>query len=160
MQASLLSYSQDIMRIDGKLTILFVEAWLLDVVRHMLLRKYTTLSFLITQAPHLSFGRHAFNFFESLNILRNPPDMEIQHFADLLRFFELPPPNQILPYRYNEMIIARSELGIHLCQRKYTLELLIDAGLLSCKPQLRPLWKKKLEIEKISRKVLKNPSSD
>ena len=40
-----------------------------------------------------SFIRLAFIFFESLNIHRNPPEMEIQHFADLLRFFELPPPN-------------------------------------------------------------------
>ena len=116
--------------------------YLKTIFHSMLLRNYTTLPFLITQAPHLSFARLAFNFFESLNILRNPPDMEIQHFADFLRFFKLPPPNQILPYRYNEMIITRSELGIHLCQRKYTLELLIDAGLLGCKPQLRPLWKK------------------
>ncbi|KAM4132939.1 hypothetical protein ACJW30_01G290400 [Castanea mollissima] len=109
---------------------MFVEAWLLDVVRHelLLLENYTPF-YVIEKLYHFafpnnasspSFIRLAFNFFESLNILGNPPDMEIQNFADLLGFFELPPPNHILPYRYNEMIIARSELGIHLCKRKYT----------------------------------------
>ncbi|KAK7393209.1 hypothetical protein VNO78_21739 [Psophocarpus tetragonolobus] len=35
--------------------------------------------------------------------------------------------------------VARSHSGIHLCQRKYTLDLLFDTGMLACKPASTPI---------------------
>ena len=35
--------------------------------------------------------------------------------------------------------IARTSKGIHLCQRKYTLDILSESGMLGCKPNLTPM---------------------
>ena len=37
------------------------------------------------------------------------------------------------------MEIACSSSGIHLCQRKYTLDILSDSGMLGCRPNVTPM---------------------
>lgn len=54
--------------------------------------------------------------------------------------------------------IARSEKGIHLCQRKFILELLSDAGLLGCKLEKTPM-EHNLKLSKFQGELLENPSS-
>ena len=54
--------------------------------------------------------------------------------------------------------IARSQKGIHLCQRKYTLELINDASLLGCKPTKTPM-EHNLKLSKYQGELLTNPSS-
>uniref|UniRef100_A0A2N9FTE1 Uncharacterized protein n=1 Tax=Fagus sylvatica TaxID=28930 RepID=A0A2N9FTE1_FAGSY len=83
-----------------------VEAWLLNMVwRELLLLENQLPFFVIEKLYHLalpylsnsiSLIQLTFDFFKSLNIHNKSPDVEIQHFTDLLRFFQLPPH---LPYR-------------------------------------------------------------
>ena len=54
--------------------------------------------------------------------------------------------------------VARTTDGINLCQRKYTLKVLGDTGMLGCKPAKVPM-DQSLKLSKYEGKELQDPSS-
>ena len=88
------------------LFVVFVEDWLIGLVWHELLLLENQLPFFVIQriydlalpslSKKFSLIRLTFIFFNSLNVHdKEPePEMEIQHFTDLIRFFQQPPPNK------------------------------------------------------------------
>ena len=53
--------------------------------------------------------------------------------------------------------IARSNKGITLCQQKYALEVLKDAGMSACKPS-KVLMEQNLKLSKFQGKLLSDPN--
>ena len=92
---------------------MYVEKWLYAMVTHeLLLLENQVPFFVIEELYHLALpsflNSHSliqltFDFFNHLNIHGKAPNVKIQHFTDLLRFFELPNENE-LPDRHPEVI--------------------------------------------------------
>jgi hypothetical protein len=124
-----------------------VEAWLLDMVCHELLLLENQLPFFVIEKLHhltlpslsnsISLIQLTFDFFKSLKIHNKSPDVKIQHFTDLLRFFLLPPTNK-LPARAPEILFPKyfvtqlSEAGVKfkVVPSKYLLDLKFKKGVL------------------------------
>uniref|UniRef100_A0A2N9GQG1 Uncharacterized protein n=1 Tax=Fagus sylvatica TaxID=28930 RepID=A0A2N9GQG1_FAGSY len=110
-----------------------VEAWLLDMVWHEMLLLENQLPFFVIDEiyglalPSCSNStpliQLTFEFFKSLNIHKkshtNVEIQEIQHFTDLLRFFQLPPANE-LPKRDKEVAFPKySVTQLHVLGVKF-----------------------------------------
>ena len=103
-----------------------VENWLYTLVVHELLLLENQVPFFVIEqlyllalpslSKSLSLIQLTFNFFKHLNVHEKAPEGEIQHFTDLLRFFELPSVKE-LPVRHHEVIYP-----------KYSLTQLREAG--------------------------------
>ena len=95
---------------------MIVENWLYAMVMHeLLLLENQVPFFVIEELYHLALpsllNSHSliqltFDFFNHLNIHGKAPNVKIQHFTDLLRFFELPNENE-LPNRDREVIFPK-----------------------------------------------------
>uniref|UniRef100_A0A2N9HJ49 Uncharacterized protein n=1 Tax=Fagus sylvatica TaxID=28930 RepID=A0A2N9HJ49_FAGSY len=124
-----------------------VEAWLLDMVCHELLLLENQLPFFVIEKLYhltlpslsnsISLIQLTFDFFKSLKIHNKSPDVKIQHFTDLLRFFLLPPTNK-LPARAPEILFPKyfvtqlSEAGVKfkVVPSKCLLDLKFKKGVL------------------------------
>ena len=124
-----------------------VENWLYAMVMHELLLLENQVQFFVIEElyhqalPSISNSHSliqlTFDFFKHLNIHKKAPNVKIQHFTDLLRFFELPNENE-LPSRHREVIFPRysatqlREAGVkfEVVSSKCALDLNFNKGVL------------------------------
>ncbi|KAF3959978.1 hypothetical protein ACB098_01G370800 [Castanea mollissima] len=95
---------------------MLVEDWLLSIVeKELVLLEHQVPFFVIDELYNLalpsksdsvSLTELTFKFFKDFNIHEKPQNVTIEHFTDLLRFFQLPNDND-LPSRGPEMIFPR-----------------------------------------------------
>ncbi|KAL4655072.1 hypothetical protein ACB092_01G424800 [Castanea dentata] len=92
-----------------------VENWLYAMVMHELLLLENQVPFFVIEElfrllpsslNSLSLIQLTFDFFNHFNIHEKAPNVQIRHFTDLLRFFELPNEKE-LPVRHPEMIFPK-----------------------------------------------------
>lgn len=71
-------------------------------------------------------------------VIASNDDSEVEQLkSNLKKVFKL---RDLGPLRYFlGLEIARSSKGIFVCQRKYILDLLVETGLLACKPSSIPM---------------------
>lgn len=94
-------------------------------------------------------------YVDDILIVRNNDQAihELKHFLD--QQLKLRDPGSLKFFLGLE--VARSNKGINLCQRKYGLEILKDAGTTSCKPSKTPM-DQNLKLSKEQGEFLANPS--
>ena len=104
----------------------------------------TSLGFIQTYSDHTCFLKHASSLFlcvivyvDDIIICSNNDTAVDQLKTQLKSFFKLRDLG-LMKY-FLGLEIARSTEGIHICQRKYALDLLDDTGLLGCKPSSIPM---------------------
>ena len=124
---------------------IFVDGWRYIMVQHELLLLENQLPFFVIEILyHLALPSYSnsfpliqlsFRFFKSLNILDKPPEAEIRHFGDLLRFFQLP---KKLPERelkksnpkYSATQLHEAGVKFKLASSKCILDLHFENGVL------------------------------
>ena len=113
LELFLRSYDRQGWEIDDPM---LVEGWLFSTVWYeLLLIENQVPFFVIEELYHLALPSRSntlsliqltFYFFEDLNIHKKDPNVNIQHFTDLLRLFQLPNEDK-LPKRQREMIFPK-----------------------------------------------------
>jgi hypothetical protein len=141
-----------------------VEAWLLGMVRRELLLLENQLPFfVIEELYHLTLPslsntnpliQLTFDFFKDFNIHNKSPDVEIQHFTDLLRFFQLPPnlPNRVSEMSFPQYSVTQlHEAGVKfkVASSKCLLDLKFKRGVLEI-----PLLKFQDDTETLVRNIM------